>query len=114
MALYNELPVFKACYDLLIEVYRFTKDLTREYKYTIGEKLKNETMELTMHIYRANSTNEKHKVLQSGREKVEEIRIYVRLLHDLKQIKLKKFIHVSRYIENISKQLTAWQKSIKE
>jgi hypothetical protein len=43
MALYDELPVFKAAYDLLLDIYRFSAKLTREYKYTLGEKLKNET-----------------------------------------------------------------------
>ena len=35
MATYNHLPVYKASYDLLVELFRFTKDFTREYKYTI-------------------------------------------------------------------------------
>jgi len=42
MATYNELPVFKATYDLLLEMFRFTKDFSKEYKYTVGESLKKE------------------------------------------------------------------------
>jgi hypothetical protein len=49
MALYDELPVFKAAYDLLLDIYRFSATLTREYKYTLGEKLKNETLEMPTH-----------------------------------------------------------------
>jgi hypothetical protein len=45
MGLHNELPVYKACYDLLIEIFQFTKDFSKEYKYTVGESLKNETIE---------------------------------------------------------------------
>jgi len=40
MAIYYELPVFKATYDLLLEILRFTKNFTREFKYTVGESLK--------------------------------------------------------------------------
>lgn len=29
MANYNELPVYKACYDLLLEIFNFTKNFTR-------------------------------------------------------------------------------------
>lgn len=43
MAQYEDLPVYKATYDLLLGIFRFTKDFSREYKYTVGEKLKNET-----------------------------------------------------------------------
>jgi len=42
MATYDELPVFKATYDLLLEMFRFTTDFSKEYKYTVGESLKKE------------------------------------------------------------------------
>ena len=40
MALHSELPVYKATYDLLLAIFRFTKDFGKEYKYTVGESLK--------------------------------------------------------------------------
>ena len=43
MALYSELPLYKATYDLLLAIFRFTKDFGKEYKYTVGESLKKET-----------------------------------------------------------------------
>ncbi len=46
MALYSELPVYKATYDLLLAIFRFTKDFGKEYKYTVGESLKKETIEI--------------------------------------------------------------------
>jgi len=55
MANYDELPVYKATYDLLLEVFRFTKTFSKEYKYTVGESIKKETLELITLIYRANS-----------------------------------------------------------
>lgn len=44
MALFSELPVYKLGYDLLIAIYDRTKLFNREHKYTLGEKLKNETL----------------------------------------------------------------------
>jgi hypothetical protein len=43
MAQYNELPVYKATYDLLLAIFQFTKEFSKEYKYTVGESLKKET-----------------------------------------------------------------------
>ena len=40
MALYENLPVFKVAYDLLLETYKMTKNMQRDYRYSIGEKLK--------------------------------------------------------------------------
>lgn len=58
MALFYELPVYKLGYDLLIAIYERTKLFTREYKYTLGEKLKNETLELLINIYKANKSKQ--------------------------------------------------------
>lgn len=111
MGLHQELPVYKACYDLLLEVFRLTKDFTRDYKYTAGERLKNEAIELLTLIFRANSRKDKAAVLQEAREKIEVIRLFVRLMKDLQQISLKKFVLVNQKVEDVSKQLTGWQKS---
>jgi hypothetical protein len=67
MAQYDELPVYKATYDLLLEMFRFTKDFSKEYKYTVGESLKKETIELITLIYRANIRIDKQETLQTAR-----------------------------------------------
>ena len=113
MAQYDELPVYKASYDLLLEIFRFTKEFTKEYKYTVGESIKKETMDLITLIYRANSKTSKVETLQLAREKIEVIRLFVRLMKDLQQINVKKFVFINTKIENVSKQLTGWQKSQK-
>ncbi len=113
MARYDELPVYKASYDLLVEIFQFTKNFNREFKYTIGESLKKETIELITLIYRANSRKDKFQVLQEARERIEVIRLFIRLLNDLKQISLKKFVFINKQIENVSRQLTGWQKKMK-
>ncbi len=111
MATYDYLPVYKVSYDLLVELFRFTKDFTREYKFTLGESIKNEVIEMIRNIYRANSSYTKEKIIQSARENIETIRLYLRLLKDLKQVNLEKFVFLNEKIESVSKQLTAWQKS---
>jgi hypothetical protein len=113
MAQYDELPVYKASYDLLLEIFRFTKDFSKDYKYTVGESIKKETMDLITLIYRANSRIDKKESLQLAREKIEVIRLFVRLMKDLQQINLKKFVFINTKIKNVSKQLTGWQKSQK-
>ena len=113
MGRYNELPVYKASYDLLLEIFRFTKNIGKEFKYTVGESLKKETTKLITLIYRANSKKDKYDVIQEARERIEIIRLFIRLMKDLKQISLKRFVLVNKQIENVSKQLTGWQKKIK-
>ena len=107
------MPVYKACYDLLLEIFQFTKDFSREYKYTVGESLKNQTVALLTLIFRANSRKDKDQVLQEARENIEVIRLFIRLMKDMHQISLKKFVQVNKKVEDVSKQLTGWQKTVK-
>jgi len=62
MSLHQELPVYKASYDLLMEIFSFTKEFSKEYKYTVGESLKKETIELLTLIFRANSRTDYQQV----------------------------------------------------
>jgi hypothetical protein len=110
MVLYSELPVYKASYDLFVSIFEYTQHFNKEYKYTVGEKLKNETLEMMVAIYRANTRTDKKELLQSARENIEVIRLLFRLLKDLKQITLEKFVAINQKIENVSKQLAGWHK----
>lgn len=110
MALYTQLPVFKRTYDLLLELVRTAVAMQRVYKYTFGERLQQESMELVLDIYKANTARDKFAFLASARERLETIRLSVRLLHDIKQITPKRLLFLNIIIEDISKQLTGWQK----
>ena len=51
MSLHNELPVYKASSDLLVEIFQFTKEFSKDYKYTVGESLRKETIEFMLSLY---------------------------------------------------------------
>lgn len=82
MALHYELPVYKASYDLLIQIFELTKSFNKEYKYTVGEKLKNEILELLLNVYRANSQYQKIEIQLKSRENIEIVRLLLRILKD--------------------------------
>jgi len=109
MALYNHLPVYRVSYDLLLEFFILTKKFAKDYRYTIGEQLRNEMIALIINIYRANSNQDKQKKIANARENIETVRMLARILKDLKQIGLERFVSINEKIESISKQLTAWQ-----
>jgi hypothetical protein len=114
MALYENLPVFKASYDLLLETYKLAQNMQRDYRYTIGEKLKTELMDMMVDIYRANGMTEKSAVIQQARERLVVIKLHLRILRDLNQISVKAFALQSERIESLSKQLASWHKYCKD
>jgi len=113
MATYDNLPVYKQTYDLLLQLYQVCQNMERDYKHTIGENLKKELVTLMINVYRANSREDREKslILRNTRENAEVIRLLLRLLQDLKQIGLKEFIAANEKLESVSKQLTAWGNS---
>ena len=112
MKLHSDLPVYKATYDLLLGIFLFTKNFSKEYKYTVGESLKKETIDLLTLIFRANVKRDKYEVLQEARERIEVIRLFIRLMKDMQQISIQNFVQINDKVEMVSKQLTEWQKSL--
>lgn len=112
MALFSELPVYKLGYDLLIAIYERTKLFTREYKYTIGERLKNETLELLINIYKANKSKQDTRMqyIDDARQNLEVVRLLVRVIKDLKILGIKNFVALNVQVEELSKQLSSWHK----
>ena len=112
MALFTNLPVYKLGYDSLLEIHKTTKAFAREYKYTLGEKLKEESIYLLLQIYKANKSKKETRLyhLDAAREHLETIRLLWRICKDLKVISSKRFVSLNISIEELSKQLTAWQK----
>jgi hypothetical protein len=110
MALYFDLPVYKKTYDLLLDLFNLSSNLPKAYKYTLGERIQLEAIEVIVNIYKANTNIEKLEYISKSREHIEIIRLIVRILYDTKQISLKRMIFINKIIEEISKQLVGWQK----
>ena len=111
MATYDNLPVYKVSYDLLLHLFQISKNMDRDYRFTIGESLKNEMVQLILNVYRANCRESKLDLITAARENIEVARLLLRLLNDLKQLGLKEFVSANERIESISKQLSAWSAS---
>ena len=67
MAVYDNLPVYKAAYDLLRSMYEKTGKIPRDVKYTLVEVLKKDLTEIMVMIYRANATTGNFRIL-NGQE----------------------------------------------
>ena len=61
-------------------------------------------LDLITLIFKANSRTDKEDILQTAREHIEVIMLYMRALFDMKQINLKQFVQVNQHVEDISKQ----------
>ncbi len=110
MALYYNLPVYKSSYQLTRMLFLATENFSRQYKYTTGQQIKNEAMILIKNIYRANKALDKVLQIEKARENLEMIKLQLRLTQDMDNLNLLKFVEINLVIEEVSKQLTNWEK----
>lgn len=59
MALYYELPVYRDTYRLILTIFECTGHLPKEYKYSLGQDMKRDALQLVRSIYRANKATDK-------------------------------------------------------
>ena len=66
MAIYLELPVYKACYELYLEFVKVRRTLPREERYTIGQELDRVMVEVLVLLQRINATRDKAPLIGRG------------------------------------------------
>lgn len=79
MAIYDNLLMYKAAYDLLRSVYEKTKKIPRDVKYIPVEVLKRDLIEIVMMMYRANATAGKFSYTERTKDLVVGVKVCLRL-----------------------------------
>jgi len=111
MSNYQNLPVFRESYDFLVIFFQVAKALPRECKYTVGERIKNESLEMILSIHRANASRSgRTERVAEAIDCLERIRILLRILKDTQRIGLERFVELSEKIESVGRQLYGWHR----
>ena len=108
----ENLPVFKLVYDLLLRLFHETGKMSKDFRYTLGEDLKRNLMRVEVCIYRANTEKEatrKMEFIGEALERMVEVKLSVRILHDSKQLSLKKYALLCEQMVTIEKYLKNWK-----
>mgnify|MGYP000973866984 CR=1 FL=1 len=109
MALYYDLNVFKDVYNLILIVFEVTKDFPREYKYTLGQDMKRDAIQLVRSIYRANKAKDKKQYLEAFLDDFEILKLELRLCTDMKILAIRRQAEISVLMDGIGRQITGWR-----
>ena len=115
-ALASELKVFQSTERFILLVLPIVKRFENFYRYTLGEKIANESTELLQLITMANMSEnyeEKSNLILTFRSKFESIKALIRVCEELKLLNAKYMINIADLVESLGKQSTAWHKKIK-
>lgn len=111
MAQYQHLPIYKVTYELLQLVTRKTKDFPRDFKYSLGDKIRDECIDLVVSIYKANSGVDKQQSIKNILERVQVIELMLRLSKDMNLLSVKAFSEIIELTDSIARQAQGWIKN---
>lgn len=95
----KNLQIYKSGYDIMVELHRYAETMPRAHRYTIGERIKNESISLAVNTYRIGQNREVERNKSYAVENIEIIRLLLRLLTDLKKISQNYFVMINQRLE---------------
>lgn len=110
MALHKDLPIYKAAYDLLTATTQITRNIPRDFKKLIGEKVREECVEILVLIFRANIAAHKIQHIETLLERLQVIELLLRLSRDMRFISTGQYSKAIEITDSIGKQSSGWKK----
>jgi len=112
MAYYEKLPIYKKSLDLTVWIENTVRKFPQYHKYTIGSELRGKSREITVLISRANIKKGRKETLLKIRDKLEELKILIRICKELKVFKsFNSYEFAVRQVVEIAKQNEGWIKN---
>jgi len=110
MALHTDTKIFKATYDLSLLVEKLVANMPRNYKAVFGKRLHEQSFDLVMQVYRANTAADRAPLIRVLREGVEAANLSLRLASDLRLISRGQYGEAIALTDSIGRQATGWLK----
>ena len=110
MAIHTSLTIYKNSYDLFDIIIDLAKNMPRDFKASIGGKLRDECIEILVLIFRANVANEKAPHISTLIEHLQVCELLLRLSRDKKLISTSQYAKAIELTGSIGKQAGGWRK----
>ncbi len=111
MALSEELPIFRAGYDLLEKVIGLSKDLPKLYRYSLGGRMIDACLDLLSQVYKANMAENKEDAIVALILDYRTLQMLLRVVYREKVVSSGRYAEMIKLLESIGKQATAWKNS---
>ena len=111
-----DILIFKKTYDLYKTFYGYRLDIPKQDRYTIWQKCEDALLEILEGILFASqmSKTEKLPVLERTSMRLNFLRIFIRLMKDVKAIDNRKYLSIEISLDEVGRMLGGWIKSTKE
>lgn len=111
MAIHTNLPIYKVAYDLLDVATEVTRDMPRDFKQSLGGKIRDHCVDIVTLIFRANVSRDKVPHLSELLEKLQVVELLMRLSKDKRFISVKQYAKATELTNQVGRQANGWRKS---
>lgn len=111
MAIHTQLSIYKVAYDLLDVVTDLVKNMPRDFKQSIGNKISHECVDIVVLIFRANCAREKAPHLTELIERLQVCELMLRLSCDKRLISRQQYAKAIELTGSVGKQANGWRRS---
>ena len=109
---FNSLPVYGAAYRLAVEATEMTSRLGRNYRYSLGEDIRLGTKRALLSVTLAGKGEERGENVRKAKLAMMDVELSLRLLSDLKVLPDKRYVYFLEMAEDITRQLSNWERSL--
>lgn len=106
--LFTETPLFRDTYNISLTLFRLTTKFNKQFKYTLGQRIIDCSLELIDLLYKSNCSKDKEEKLVYINKYIsvhELLKIHLRLSEELGAISRNSLINIHLSLDNIGKQI---------
>jgi len=107
----HELKIYQKMYDLILYAFPIINKMPRNSRFTLGQKIIDEMLEIAMMISWANRERDKRRTLWEIDGKLDQLRLLIRLAKDLTLLNYQSYGQMSERITEIGRLLGGWTKT---
>ena len=106
-----ELSVIQKAYDLIKWYVPIINRMPRGYKFTLGDRLQMNLLNLLEHLVRAKQKEDRVAELESANVVLEMIRHLTRLAFDFGMMNMKRYEYISIQLDGVGVEIGSWLKA---
>ena len=108
----NSYPILVKTYQLTLWYIKKIEKLPKNHRFTLGEKIQNEIIELLLIYSDTIYSSDKKRLLNSANRSIEKLRLLTRLLSDLNILSIQNRRFILDCLDEIGAMSGGWAKSI--
>jgi len=111
-----DIPIFKKTYDLYKTFYGYRNSITKQDRHSIWQRCENIILDILEGILLASQTykSEKVPILEKVSLKLNFLRVFLRLMKEVRVIDNKKYVSLEEPVDEIGRMLGGWIKSSRD